>query len=123
VQVLPGSSSDTLPTSSDGVCNSSNIEFEEGVGVEEEGFIARNEEAQIDIEEEELPIAIYFPDIKAEPNEEAQIDIEEEELPIDIYFPDIKAEPNEEAQIDLEEEELPIDIYFPDIKAEPNEVS
>jgi hypothetical protein len=69
VQVLPGSSNDTLPTSSDGVCNSSNIEFEEGVGVKEEGFMAVNEEAPIGIKQEEAPEDKYFPDIKAEPNE------------------------------------------------------
>jgi hypothetical protein len=69
VQVLPGSSFDTLPTSSDGVCNCSNIEVEEGVGVNEEDFIAINEEAPIGIKQEETLEDIYFLDIKAEPNE------------------------------------------------------
>jgi hypothetical protein len=69
VQVLPGSSFDTLPTSSDGVCNSSNIEVEEGVVVKEEAFIALNEEAPVGIKEEEALEDIYFLDIKAEPNE------------------------------------------------------
>jgi hypothetical protein len=69
VQVLPGSSNDTLPTSSDGVCNSSNIKVEEGVGVNEGRFISINGEAPICIKQEEIPEDIYFPDIKAEPNE------------------------------------------------------
>jgi hypothetical protein len=69
VQVLPGSSSDTLPTSSDGVCYSSNIEVKEGVRVNEEGFIAINEDVPIGIKQEEAPEDKYFLDIKAEPNE------------------------------------------------------
>jgi hypothetical protein len=69
VQVLPGSSNDTLQTSSDGVCNCSNTEVKEGVGVKEEGFIAINEEAPIGIKQEEAPEDKYFLDIKAEPNE------------------------------------------------------
>jgi hypothetical protein len=69
VQVLPGSSNDTLPTSSDGVCNCSNIEVEEGVGVNKEGFIALNEAVPIGIKQEQALEDIYFLDIKAEPNE------------------------------------------------------
>jgi hypothetical protein len=66
---MPGSSIDTLPTSSDGLCNSSNIEVEEGVGVNEEGLISINEEVPIGIKQEEAPEDKYFPDVKAEPNE------------------------------------------------------
>jgi hypothetical protein len=51
------------------VCNSSNIEVEKGVCVNEEGFIAVNEEAPIGIKQEEAPEDKYFPDIKSETNE------------------------------------------------------
>ena len=69
LQVLPGSSSETFPTSSDGVCNFSNIEVEEDVVVIEEGFIAINEEAAVRIKEKEVPEDINFPDIKSERDE------------------------------------------------------
>ena len=36
LQVLPGSSSETFSTSSDGACNFNNIEVEKDVGVKEE---------------------------------------------------------------------------------------
>ena len=69
LQVLPGSSSETLPTSSDGTCNFSNIEVEEDVVVIEEGSIAINEGAAVRIKQEEIPEDIIFPDIKSEPDE------------------------------------------------------
>jgi hypothetical protein len=69
LQVLPGSSSETFPTSSDGACNFINTEVAEDVVVIEEGFIAVNEEAAVCIQEEESPEDINFPDIKSEPNE------------------------------------------------------
>jgi len=43
LQVLPGSSSESFPTSSDGACNFSNIEVEEDVDLKEEGLIAIKE--------------------------------------------------------------------------------
>jgi hypothetical protein len=67
LQVLPGSSSEIFPTSSDGACY---IEVEEDVNVKEECFIAIKEEVDIDIkQEEEIPEDIYSPDIKSEPDE------------------------------------------------------
>ena len=69
LQVLPGSSSETFPTSSDGACNFSSIEVEEDVDLREEGLIAINEEVNIGIKQEEIPEDIAFPDIKSEPDE------------------------------------------------------
>jgi len=69
LQVQPGSSGETFPTSSDGACNFSNIEVEEDVDVQEEGFSATKEEADIGIKQEEIPENITFPDIKSEPDE------------------------------------------------------
>jgi hypothetical protein len=68
LQVLPGSSSETFPTS-DGACNFSNIEVEEDVDVKEEGFMSIKEELDIAIKQEENPEDITFPDIKSEPDE------------------------------------------------------
>ena len=69
LQVLPGSSGEIFPTPSDGVCNFSNIEVEEDVGVKEEGFIAIKEEVDIGTKQEDIPEDITFPDIKSEPDE------------------------------------------------------
>jgi len=69
LHILPGSSSEIFPTSSDGACNFSNIEFEEDVNVKEEGFIVIKEELNIDIKKEEIPEDTTFPDIKSEPEE------------------------------------------------------
>jgi len=69
LQVLPGSSSETFPASSDGTCNFSNTEVEEDVVVIEEGFTAINEEAAVHIKQEQIPQDINFPDIKSEPDE------------------------------------------------------
>jgi len=63
LQVLPGSSSETLLTSSDG------IEAEEDVIVIEESFIAISEEEDIGIKQEEIPEDITFSGIKSEPDE------------------------------------------------------
>jgi hypothetical protein len=67
--ILPGSSSETFPASSDGVCNFTNIEFEEDVDVKEEVFIAIKEEADISIKQEQIPEDIIFLDVKSEPDE------------------------------------------------------
>ena len=69
LQVLPGSSSETFPTSSDGTCDVSNTEVEEDVVVIEESVIAINKGADIGIKQEEIPEDINFPCIKAEPDE------------------------------------------------------
>ena len=67
LQVLPGSSSEMLPSPSDGTCDVSNTAVQQNVVVVEEGFIAVNEEAPIGIKQEDIPEDISFPDIKAEP--------------------------------------------------------
>jgi hypothetical protein len=69
LHILPGSSGESHATSSDGVCNFSNMEVEKDVVVREEGFIAINKEANISIKQEEIPEDITFPDIKSEPDE------------------------------------------------------
>jgi len=69
LHILPGSSSETHGTSSDGVCNFSNIEVKEDIDVKEEGFIAIKEEVDIAIKQGEIPEDINFPDIKAEPDD------------------------------------------------------
>jgi hypothetical protein len=68
LHILPGSSCESHATSSDGACNLNNVEVEEDIDLKEEGFIAINEEADIRIKQEEIPEAITFPDIKAEPD-------------------------------------------------------
>jgi len=67
--ILPGSSREMFPTSSDGACNFNNTEVEEDVVVIQEGFVAVNEEAVVHIKEEELPDVINFPNVKSEPDE------------------------------------------------------
>jgi len=67
--ILPGSCNETFPTSSDGTCNVINTAVQQDVVVEEEGFIAVNEEVDIGIKQEEIPDNISFPDIQAEIDE------------------------------------------------------
>jgi len=69
LQVLPGLSSETFPTPSDGTCDVSNTAVQQGAVVVEEDFIAVNEEAPTGIKQEEIPEDISFPDIKTEPDE------------------------------------------------------
>ena len=69
LQVLPGSSSETFPTPSDGTCDVSNTAVQQDVVVVEELSIAVNEEAPTGIKEEEIPGDITFPEIKPKPNE------------------------------------------------------
>jgi len=64
LQVLPGSSSETFPTQSDGTCDVSNTAIQQDAVVAEEGFMAVNEEAPIGIKQEDIPENIFFPDIK-----------------------------------------------------------
>jgi hypothetical protein len=69
LHVLPGPSSETFLASSDGACNFSNTEVEEGTVVTEQGLIALNKEAAVHVKQEEIPEDITFPDIKSEPDE------------------------------------------------------
>ena len=69
LHILPGPSSESHATSSDGVCNFGNIDVEEDVVVIEGGFRAVNEEGYISIKTEEIPEDINFPNMKAEPDE------------------------------------------------------
>jgi len=65
LHILAASSSATDATS----CNISTVEVEEDVDIIEEVFTAINKEVDIGIKQEEMPEAITFPDIKAEPGE------------------------------------------------------
>jgi len=67
--ILPGSSSETFPTSSGGTYGVGNREFEGDVVVIDKHFIAVNEEMDIGIKQGEIPEDITFPDINAEPDE------------------------------------------------------
>jgi hypothetical protein len=69
LHLLPGSSSESFTSSSDGACNFSSIEVEVDVDVKEDSFIAINEEEDIVIKQEEIPEDKNFPDIKSETNE------------------------------------------------------
>jgi hypothetical protein len=62
LQVLPGSSSETFPKSSDGTCDVGNIIFEKDVDVIEETFIAINKEEDLGIKQEEIPEHMTFPE-------------------------------------------------------------
>jgi len=78
LQVLPGSSCETFPSSYDGTCDIGNIQFEEDVDVKEmeklnvktEKGIGSEEEECIDIKDEE--------GVHSEEEEEEDLDIEEE---------------------------------------------
>ena len=72
LHILPSLSSQTNATS-DGVCNFSNVEFEEDVDEIKEVFMSINEEVDSGIKEEEIPGDITFPDTKFEPNEVSYI--------------------------------------------------
>jgi len=69
LHVLPGSSSETFPTPSDGTCDVNNTAVQQDVVVIEECSIAVNEEAPTGIKQEEIPEDISFPNIKTEPDE------------------------------------------------------
>ena len=68
LHILPSSSSETFPSSSDGACNLNNTEFEED-GDLEEVFVAVNKEADKSIKQENIPEDITSPDINSEPDE------------------------------------------------------
>jgi hypothetical protein len=69
LHILPSSSSETFPTSSDCTHDVGNTEVEEDVHVIEESFITIKKEEDIDIKQEEIPEDVTFPDIKAELDE------------------------------------------------------
>ena len=69
LRILSTSSSETFPTSSDGTYDVGNMNVEDDVDIIEEIFTAVNKQADIGIKQEEIPEAITFPDIKAEPDE------------------------------------------------------
>ena len=69
LHILPGSSSETLPASSDVTFDVGNMEVEEDVDVIEEIFTDVNKDLDTGIKQERIPEDITFPDIKAEPNE------------------------------------------------------
>jgi hypothetical protein len=83
LQILPGSSGETFPTSYDCACNFSNTEVEENVVFIQDGFIAINEEAVVRIKQEEIVEDITFPDIKSEPDEVGYVCVC---LLLDIFF-------------------------------------
>jgi hypothetical protein len=66
---LPGSSSGTFSSSSDGTCDVSNTTVQQDIVLIEEGFIAVNQVAPIGIKQEQIPENIPFQDIKTEPDE------------------------------------------------------
>ena len=69
LRLLPSSSSETFPSSSDGAYDVGNMKVEEDVDVIEEIFTAINKDADIGIKQEEIPEDITFPDIKSEQDE------------------------------------------------------
>ena len=69
LQFLPGLSSETFPSSSDGTYDVGNVKVEEDKDVIEEIFTAMSKEADIGIKQEEIPEDITFPDMKSEPDE------------------------------------------------------
>jgi hypothetical protein len=75
VGVLPGSSSETFPTSSKGTHDVGNMNVEVDVHVIEEIFTAINNEADIGVKQEEIPLDITFPDIKSEPDEVSYVSV------------------------------------------------
>ena len=66
--VLPGSSSNTFQTSSDGTCDVFNVKIEEDIDAIVKIFIAVKKEVDIGIKQEENPDDITS-DIKSEPDE------------------------------------------------------
>ena len=69
LQVMAGSSTDTIRTSSDSTYGVGHVKVEENVDVIEESLIFIKEEEDIGIKQEEIPEDIPFPGIKSEPNE------------------------------------------------------
>jgi hypothetical protein len=73
LRVLPGSSSETFPTSSDCTYDYGNIKVEEDVDVIGESFIAINKEVDIGMKQEEIPEEATFSGLQAEPDEVSNV--------------------------------------------------
>ena len=69
LQVMAGSSTDTIPTPSDSTYGVGHMEGEGNVDVIEESLIFVKEEEDIGIKQEEIPEDIPFPGIKPEADE------------------------------------------------------
>src|SRR5215510_15727600 len=69
LQVMAGSSTDTIPTPSDSTFGVGHVEVEENGDVIEESLIFVKEEEDIGIKQEEIPEDIPFPGVKSEPSE------------------------------------------------------
>jgi len=78
LQVLPGSSCETFPSSSDGTCDIGNMKFEEDIDIKEEEKLNVKAEKGIGSEEEECIDIKDEEDIHSEEEEEEDFDIEEE---------------------------------------------
>jgi hypothetical protein len=69
LRILPSSSIETLPTTSDGTYDVGNVKLEGDIEVIEECFIAINKDEDIGIKQVEIPEDITSPDIKPDPHE------------------------------------------------------
>jgi len=79
LQVLPGSSCETFPSSSDGTCDIGNIKFEEDIDIKEEEKLNVKTEKGIGSEEEECIVIKDEEGLCSEEEEvEEDLDIEEE---------------------------------------------
>jgi hypothetical protein len=79
LQVLPGSSCETFPSSSDGTYDVGNVKFEEDIDIEEEEKVNVKAEKGIGSEEEECIDIKDEEGIHSEEEEEEDVDIEEGE--------------------------------------------
>jgi len=73
LRVLPGSSNDTFPTSSDCAYDCGNTKVEEDIDVIEDSFIAINKEEDIGIKQEEIPEDATFSGLQAGPDEVSNV--------------------------------------------------
>jgi hypothetical protein len=69
LQVMAGSSTDTVPITSDGTYDIAHVKVEETVYVIEESLMFIKDEADIGIKQEEISVDVPFPGIKSEPDE------------------------------------------------------
>jgi hypothetical protein len=84
LQVLPGSSCGTFPSSSDGTYDVGNMKFEEDIDIKEEEKMNVKAEKDIDREEEECIDIKDEEDIHSEEEQEEEEDIVIEEEGVDI---------------------------------------
>ena len=78
LQILPGSSCGTFPSSSDGTYGVGNVKFEENIDIKEEEKVNVKVEKGIDSEEEECIDIKDEEGIHSEEEEELGVDIKEE---------------------------------------------